>query len=107
METMEHNANLGGTMPEGIIEFLKVAGTGGIVFIIFYLYHQSTTKQMNEIITKTFDLLKEMIEQNTLQLNYLQKIDTKVSSNLWCPLIREKTGHHIPHLQQHEENYGE
>ncbi|MCD8025320.1 MAG: hypothetical protein LUE64_07280 [Candidatus Gastranaerophilales bacterium] len=77
-------------MPEGLVEFLKVAGSGGLVFIVFYLYHRSTTEQFTMIINDTFELLKKMIEQNTLQLSYLQKIDTEVSSNLWCPLIREK-----------------
>lgn len=76
-------------MPEGILEFLKIAGSGGLVFIIFYLYHQSTTKQMNEIIDKTFNLLSTMIEQNTLQLSYLQKIDTEVTNNIWCPMVRQ------------------
>ena len=74
---------------DGIIEFLKIAGSGGLVFIVFYLYHQSTTKQMNEIINKTFALLSTMIEQNTLQLSYLQKIDTEVTNNLWCPYMRK------------------
>ncbi len=79
-------------MPDGILEFLKVAGTGGIVFVIFYLYHQSTTKQMNEIISQTFELLKKMIDNDNLQLSYLQKIDIKTSSNLWCPLVRKEAG---------------
>ncbi len=79
-------------MPDWIVEFLKVTGTAGIVFLIFYIYHQSATKQMNEIIAKTFELLKTMIEQNTMQLGYLQKIDTEVSNNLWCPYVKEKTG---------------
>lgn len=77
---------------DGIVEFLKIAGPGGLVFVVFYIYHQSATKQMNEIIDKTFKLLSTMIEQNTLQLSYLQKIDTEVSNNLWCPLMRKQEG---------------
>lgn len=78
-------------MPEGIVEFLKVAGSSGLVFIVFYLYHKSSTEQLNAVIDKTFQLLSTMIEQNTLQLSYLQKIDTKISNNIWCPLIRKNT----------------
>ncbi len=73
-----------------LIEILKVAGPGGLVFVVFYLYHQSSTKQMNDIIDRTFKLLSTMIEQNTLQLTYLQKIDTEVSNNLWCPLVKKE-----------------
>ncbi len=76
-------------MPDGIIEFLKLAGSSGVTFLIFYLYHQSTTKQMNEIIGQTFKLLSTMIEQNTLQMSYLQKIDTEITNNLWCPYMRK------------------
>lgn len=79
----------GKKMPDGIIEFLKLAGSSGVTFLIFYLYHQSTTKQMSEIIDQTFKLLSTMIEQNTLQLSYLQKIDTEVTNNLWCPYMRK------------------
>ncbi len=79
-------------MPDEIIEFLKIAGSGGIVFVIFYLYHQSSTTQMNEIIAQTFDLLKKMVEQNTLQLSYLQKIDTEIKANTWCPIVKQQMG---------------
>ena len=77
-------------MPVEITEFLKIAGTGGMIFVIFYIYHKSSTEQMNKIITQTFDLLKIMIEQNNLQIGYLQKIDTKITNNLWCPYMRKR-----------------
>lgn len=81
-------------MPETFTEFLKIAGGGGLLFLIFYIYHKSTTEQFNVIIRQTFELLKTMIEQNTAQLAYLQEINTKVSNNIWCPLVRKSTGHH-------------
>ena len=37
-------------------------------------------------------MLKLMIEQNTMQLGLLQKIDTEIKSNVWCPYVREKNG---------------
>ena len=76
-------------MPEGMTEILKVAGSSGLVFIVFYIYHKSSTEQLNAVIDKTFKLLSTMIEQNALQLSYLQKIDTKVSNNIWCPFVRK------------------
>ena len=79
-------------MPEGLSEFIKVAGGGGLLFLVFYIYHKSTTEQFNKIIGQTFDLLKTMIEQNTAQLAYLQKIDTNITHNIWCPMVRKKSG---------------
>ena len=79
-------------MPENLIEILKYAGGGGLLFLCFYMYHKSTSDQFNSIIQQTFELLKTMIEQNTAQLAYLQKIDTNVTHNLWCPVIRKKAG---------------
>lgn len=78
-------------MPIDVVEFVKMAGVGGLMFLIFYLYHKSSSEQMNKIITQTFDMLKLMIEQNTMQLGLLQKIDTEIKSNVWCPYVREKT----------------
>ena len=77
-------------MPESVTEILKVAGCGGLLFWVFYIYHKSTTEQFNKIIGQTFDLLKTMIEQNTAQLAYLQKIDTNITHNIWCPMVRKK-----------------
>ncbi len=79
-------------MPIDVVEFVKMAGVGGLMFLIFYLYHKSSSEQMNKIITQTFDMLKLMIEQNTMQLGLLQKIDTEIKSNVWCPYVREKNG---------------
>lgn len=79
-------------MPVEIVEFLKIAGSGGLVFVVFYLYHKSSTEQMNKVIAQTFELLKTMIEQNNLALGYLQKIDTEVTNNLWCPMLKKEIG---------------
>ena len=39
-----------------------------------------------------FKILEQMIEQNNLQLVYLQEIKTLVKANLWCPIVREQAG---------------
>lgn len=75
-------------MDTTLIEMLKTAGTGGLIFVVFYIYHESSTKQLNTIIDKTYSLLGTMLDQNSLQLSYLQRIDTKVTNNLWCPMVR-------------------
>lgn len=79
-------------MPDWIIEILKMGGVSTITFAIFYLYHQSTSNQINTIIQNVFSILKELIGQGNLQTGYLQKIDTKIDNNVWCPFIREQSG---------------
>lgn len=87
-------------MPTEIIEVFKILGAGGVAFACFYLFHKSTTTQFNQIIEnqaeqtkQMFSILTQMIEQNNLQLGYLQEIKTLVSANLWCPYIRETAGY--------------
>lgn len=86
-------------MPDGILEFLKMTGTAGLMFVIFYIYHKSVceqmlqnAKQLNEIIQSGFKLFEKLTEQGAMQLGYLQKIDTEVSNNMWCPYVRKKSG---------------
>lgn len=86
-------------MSPEMIEMFKVFGSGGAVFLCFYLIHKSSSEQLKTIIEKQseqskemFKILSAMIEQNNLQLGYLQEIKTLVSANLWCPIIREKAG---------------
>ncbi len=86
-------------MPSELIDFLVQLGIGGIAFACFYLIHKSSTTQIDSIIQnqkeqqkEMFDILKQMIEQNNLQLAYLQEIKTLVNANLWCPYVKEHSG---------------
>lgn len=86
-------------MPTELIEVFKVLGAGGVAFACFYLIHKSSSNQLNEIIKNQaeqskdmFKVLTQMIEQNNLQLGYLQEIKTLVSANLWCPYVRKTAG---------------
>ena len=87
-------------MPTEFLEFLKIIGSGGVAFLCFYIYHKSSTAQLNKIIDNQseqqrdmFEKLKSMIEQNNLQISYLQEIKTLVSANVWCPYVRKSTGY--------------
>lgn len=82
-----------------LINYLVQLGIGGVAFACFYLIHKSSTNQLDTIINnqkeqqdKMFDILKQMIEQNNLQLAYLQEIKTLASTNIWCPIVRKQCG---------------
>lgn len=86
-------------MPEEFINFFMQLGVSGIAFACFYLIHKSSTSQFDAVFQnqreqqdKMFEILKQMIEQNNLQLAYLQEIKTLVNANLWCPYVKEYTG---------------
>ena len=104
-------------MPSELIEIFKVLGAGGIAFACFYLLLKSSSANMAEMIKNQaeraketrehfnrildsqqeqtrsmFKILEQMIDQNNLQLAYLQEIKTFASANLWCPIARERTG---------------
>jgi|GEM_PF-6943444 len=86
-------------MPADFLEVCKIFGAGGAAFLCFYLYHRSTAKQFDSILEEQskqsanmFQILKSMIEQNNLQLAYLQEIKTLVSANLWCPYVKRAAG---------------
>ena len=87
-------------MPEWFIEILKFAGIGAFMFFTFYIYHKSSAEMFKSISTANAEMLKDnndnmfklldkVIEQNILQLTYSQKFDTKVSNNLWCPMVKK------------------
>jgi len=79
-------------MPQEFIEFVKLIGGGGLLFLVFYLYHKTTSAQLTKIIDNNFKILESLINQNTLQLSYLQEIKAAVMSNMWCPYVRKQTG---------------
>ncbi|MBQ8475611.1 hypothetical protein IJ531_00960 [bacterium] len=76
-------------MPQEMIEFVKIAGCGGLLFLVFYLYHKTSSAQMMKIIDNNFKILEQLIAQGTLQTSYLQEIKTAIFNNLWCPYVRE------------------
>lgn len=37
---------------------------------------------------ENFELLKDMISTNIIQNGLLEKIDSKITSNQWCPYVK-------------------
>ena len=79
-------------MSEELLKILGGAGASTMLFVIFYFFLKAVTAQQSEIIKQTFTILAQLIEQGNLQIGYLQKIDTNVRNNIWCPYVREISG---------------
>lgn len=91
-------------------ELMKYGGVPVLIFVIWMVYHkaqrqadkeahQATVDTMQKIIeeqakreVRHFELLKEQIDQQSYQAATLARIEQKVDSNHWCPLVREKQG---------------
>lgn len=82
-------------MDAAILNILKDSSTL-ILFVIWFLYHKSSTDQLNKIIDlqlnrekENFNLLKDMIDSNLLQNEKLEQIKSLITSNQWCPMYRK------------------
>lgn len=80
----------------GLLDALKPYGASALIFAIWYVYHKATAGQLNKIIdnnvltqNKNFELLKDMIDTNILHNALLQRIESLILNNQWCPYARK------------------
>lgn len=89
-----------------IAEILKTVGISALVFAIWLIYHKSTVKTFEQLITEqakreaqnlnfmqsmwesNFKLLQGMLERMDFQGSQLISISSKIDSNQWCPYVR-------------------
>lgn len=82
-------------MDAAILNVLK-GSSALIIFVIWFLYHKSTTEQLSKIIDlqltrekENFSLLKDMIASNLLQNEKLEQVKALIINNRWCPVYRK------------------
>lgn len=80
------------------LEVIKSVGFPGLIFFIWYLYHQSQVRTFEKLIEeqskreeRNFTLLQEMLENNIYHSSLLAKISEKMDSNQWCPLVKRSS----------------
>lgn len=113
------------------VEFIKYTGGAGIIALIWYLYHKSTTGYIDSILqqqkerdannnenfreiieqqaereNKNFKLLQDMIASNLLQNEKIQELKNKIENNMWCPIWRKflRTGEFTSHEHNNHEH---
>mgnify|MGYP000891939859 CR=1 FL=1 len=92
-----------------VSEFLKYGGVPVLIFVIWMAYHkaqrqadkethEASVKMFKEIIDgqakreeQHFELLKEMIEQQSYVGERLSRLEQKMDTNHWCPIVRENS----------------
>lgn len=73
-----------------ITPILENTGFPVLIFLIWYVYHNSQVKAINKIIKNNFEILKQMLEVNQKHTETLSRIENKIDNNLWCPILKRE-----------------
>lgn len=91
------------------MELVKAIGFPAVIFVIWYLYHQSQVKQWDSVSKsnmvffdrilqerstqdqRDYELLKEVIEVLRYQGALVSRMETKIDNNQFCPLVKTNT----------------
>ena len=80
-----------------LLELIKNVGFPALIFAVWYLYHRSQVKAwesqmaaVREREERTFSLLTGQLEALQCIVAQNARMETKIDSNLYCPMMREK-----------------
>jgi len=73
-----------------IIELTKSIGFPAVIFAIWYIYHKSQVKTFEDIVNNNFLVLKDLLETNQYHAALLSRIESKIDTNLWCPILKRE-----------------
>ncbi len=71
-----------------LIELVKNIGFPAVIFAIWYIYHKSQVKTFEDVINNNFKVLKDLLETNQYHAAILSRIESKIDTNLWCPILK-------------------
>ena len=69
---------------------IENVGFPALIFAIWYLYHQSQVKAFEKIIENNFEILKDLLESNQYHAAILSRIESKIDSKMWCPVLKKE-----------------
>ena len=69
---------------------IENVGFPALIFLIWYIYHQSQVKAFELIINDNFEILKDSLETNQFHAALLSRIESKIDNNLWCPILKKE-----------------
>ncbi len=73
-----------------ISPILKDAGFPALIFLIWYIYHQSQVKAFEKIIQNNFEILKDMLETNQFHTGILSRVESKIDNNMLFQILRKE-----------------
>lgn len=75
---------------QNLTPFVENVGFPALIFAIWYIYHNAQVKAFEKIMQNNFEILKDMLETNQYHAAILSRIESKIDSNVWCPILRKE-----------------
>lgn len=69
---------------------IESIGFPAVIFMIWFIYHRSQVKTFETIIKNNFEILREMVETNQYHGIILSRLESKIDSNHWCPMVKKE-----------------
>ena len=73
-----------------MLKLFESIGFPAVIFVIWYIYHQAQVKTCEKIIANNFEILKDLVEPNQYSATVLSRIESKIDSNVWCPVLKRE-----------------
>lgn len=78
-------------------EVVKSVGVAGLIFVVWYVYHQSVMRSLQSVIEEQrrkdeqhFEILKGFVDTLQYQGACLARMENKIDTNAFCPLTRKE-----------------
>ena len=73
-----------------MLKLFESIGFPAVIFVIWYIYHQAQVKTFEKIIANNFEILTDLVETNQYSATVLSRIESKIDSNVWCPVLKRE-----------------
>jgi hypothetical protein len=73
-----------------MLKLFESIGFPAVIFVIWYIYHNAQVKTFEKIIANNFEILKDLVETNQYSATVLSRIESKIDSNAWCPVLKRE-----------------
>jgi len=79
---------------EHLPPLIENIGFPALIFAVWYIYHNAQVKAFEKIMQNNFEILKDMLETNQYHAAILSRIESKIDSNVWCPILKKEISSH-------------
>jgi len=73
-----------------VSKLFQSIGFPAVIFVIWYIYHQAQVKTFENLMNQNFIILKDLLETNQYHAAILSRIENKIDTNFWCPILKKE-----------------
>ncbi len=73
-----------------VTKLFESIGFPAVIFVIWYIYHQAQVKTFENLMNQNFIILKDLLETNQYHAAILSRIENKIDTNFWCPILKKE-----------------